>query len=68
MKLSEFLTLWGLRAEYFKSRGHDLFIEYASHVRQVEIRFYRDGWERGKVPDFHTYFVFDEEMKLTKDW
>ena len=32
-----------------KAKGHDLFVNYYSHVNQLDLKFYLGGWDSDKV-------------------
>lgn len=44
-----------------KIYGADVFVEYAPHTNQIDVRVYKDGW--GSENDYSKYLIYLDDAK-----
>lgn len=41
--------------------AHDAFMEHYGHTKQIDVRIYIGGWEKGKEIEYSKYAYYDGE-------
>ena len=63
----EFETLYRIAMEINATTKHDVFIDYAAHIKGLRIRLYENGWSLEREPKYNNGVIGAKTAKEAKE-